>query len=185
MKRTVILLLLLCSCTFAQRADFFREDITFRLDSLRLDVDGYYWFTNHSGKPVTSEIYYPFPDYAGGMIDSVRLFNISDSKKTSYVSDGRKGIYFTMEIAPMDTILFQIGYRQELNKDSAVYILTSTQQWGKAISLAEYKLIVPDSVKVKRFSYPPLNSYKFEDFSLYYWKIKNFMPDKNMIFYFR
>lgn len=172
------------SFTFGQRTDFFKEDLTFRLDSVHFDVDGYYWFANHSDKPISSEIFYPFPYYTGGKIDSVRLYNISAGQKTRFRMEGINGISFILHIAPLDTVLFQIGYRQKLNSDSAVYILKTTKGWGKPIDWAEYKLIVPDYLSIKIFSYPPDKSYKIDNNTIYYWKKLNFMPDEDMIFYF-
>lgn len=175
---------LLSSSSFAQRADFFREDITFSLNRTNLDVDGYYWFTNHSEKTVESEIFYPFANYSNEKIDSIRLFNISKGEKVRFTKDENKGIYFRLNIAPHDTLLFQIGYRQTLSADSAVYILKTTQGWGKPIDLAEYKLVVPSSLPIKKFTYEPDRSYKIENSTVYYWKKEKFMPKEDMIFFF-
>jgi hypothetical protein len=148
----IFCLVLFFTCfAFGQRADFFKEDLTFRIDSVHFDVDGYYWFANHSGKPVVSDIFYPFPYYAGGKIDSIRLFNISAGQKTKFRLEGNNGISFIMHIAPLDTVLFQIGYRQKLNSDSAVYILKTTKGWGQPMDWAEHKLIVPDYINKKIF----------------------------------
>lgn len=180
----IFLLLFFTSFAFGQRADFFKEDLTFRLDNVYFDVDGYYWFTNHSDKPVISNIFYPFPHYAGGEIDSIRLYSISAGQKPKYRKEGNNGISFILYIAPLDTVLFQIGYRQKLISDSAVYILKTTKGWGKPIDRAEYKLIVPDYLTIKNFSYKPDKTYKIENNTIYYWKKLNFMPNEDMIFYF-
>ena len=184
MRNIFCVVFLICSTAFGQRADFFREDITFRLDSIHLNVEGYYWFANHSDKQVNSNIFYPFPNYHGEKIDSIRLYNISAGQETLYKLEGANGISFDLFIAPHDTALFRIGYRQKLFGDSAVYILRTTQGWGKPLVHAEYKLIVPASMKIKRFSYPPDKLYKIEKEKIYYWEMKNFMPVKDMIFYF-
>ena len=84
MKKTFYLLFLLSSFAFGQRADFFKEDITFHLDGVYLNVEGYYWFSNHSDKPVNSEIYYPFPHYSGEQIDSIQIYNILDKQETRF-----------------------------------------------------------------------------------------------------
>jgi len=184
MKNFVFIFFLFAITTSSQRADFFREDITFRLDSTYFEVEGYYWFANHSDKVVNSEIFYPFPDGQSGRIDSIRLFSISSGNIVGYKKEGCSGISFLMNIYPFDTLLFQIGYRQKVVCDSAIYILRSTRGWGKPIDLAEYKLIVPDSFRIKQFSYKPDKSYKMEKFMVYYWRKENFMPDKDMIFNF-
>jgi len=184
MKNFVFIFFLLAITTSSQRADFFREDITFRLDSTYFDVEGYYWFANHFAEMVKSEIFYPFPNGQSGTIDSIRLYNISSGNIVGYKKEGSSGISFLMSIDPFDTLLFQIGYRQKIIGDSAIYILRTTQGWGKPILLAEYKLIVPDSFRLKQFTYQPDKSYKMEKFIIYYWRKDNFMPDKEMIFSF-
>lgn len=184
MKKLLFILFFLCPAVFAQRADFYKEDITFRLNKVYLDVEGYYWFANHSDKQVHSNIFYPFPYYKGGEVDSIRLYNISAGQRTRYNLESVNGISFDLFIAPHDTVLFQIGYRQKLTGDSAVYILRTTKGWGKPLVHAEYKLIVPIDLKIINFSYPPDKLYKIELENIYYWKMDSFMPDKDMIFYF-
>jgi hypothetical protein len=178
------MILFFTSFSFGQRADFFKEDLTFRLDSVYFDVDGFYWFANHSNKPVISNIFYPFPYNAGSEIDSVRLYDISAGQKPRYRKEDNNGISFVLHVAPLDTVLFQIGYRQKLNSDSVVYILKTTKGWGKPMNWAEYKLIVPDYITIKEFSYPPDKTYKIEKNKIYYWKKLNFMPNMDMVFHF-
>lgn len=184
MLKAIGLLLLLSVVAFGQRAIFFKEDITFRLDGIHFHIEGYYWFANHSEKPVKSEIYYPFPTYAGAQIDSIRVYNISAGRETGFHQEDKFGISFMLHFASLDTILLQIKYRQKLKADSAVYILQTTRGWGKPLEDAEFKLITPVSVKIKKFSYPPDQSYELEKFRIYRWKWKDFMPTDDMIFCF-
>jgi hypothetical protein len=184
MKKVLYLLLFIYTFASGQRANFFMEDIAFRLNSVQMDVEGYYWFANDSSVPVNSDIYYPFPNYSNEKIDSIRLYNISAGQNTYYKCDDAHGISFNLFIAPHDTVIFQIGYRQNILGDSATYILRTTQWWGKPLIQAEYKLIVPDSMLIKRFSYLPVKSYKIQGDKIYYWKMDNFMPTFDMIFYF-
>jgi len=184
MKKTFYLLIILCSFSYGQRASFIKEDITFRLDSIHLNVEGYYWFCNDSPTDIASEIFYPFPYTYGEMIDSIRIFNISQGHKHSYQLEGYSGLSFNFYIAGHDTALFQIGYRQKLSKDSAVYILKTTQDWGKPLIHAEYKLLVPETFVIKHFSYPPNKSYEIQHEKIYYWEMNDFMPDRDMIFCF-
>lgn len=184
MKNFIFIFIFLGISASCQRADFFREDITFRLDSTYFDVEGYYWFANHSAEMVKSEIFYPFPTGQSGMVDSIRLFNISSGNIGKYKREGTFGISFSLILAPFDTLLFQIGYRQKVVCNSVIYILQTTQGWGKPIDLAEYKLIVPDYFRIKQFSYQPDKSYKMEKYNVYYWKKENFMPDQDMVFNF-
>lgn len=184
MKKIACFLFFVCLPIYGQRADFFREDVTFRLDGFFLNVEGYYWFLNHSSKPVHSNIFYPFPNYSGEKIDSIRLYNLSAGRETEFKRESKYGISFDLSIASFDTVLFQVGYRQELKGDSAVYILKTTQGWGQPIDRAEFRLVVPDSLIVKKFSYPPDKSYLIEKKKIYIWKMKDFMPVRDMVYYF-
>ncbi len=184
MNKILFFLILTSSTLLSQRANFFKEDITFRLDSTHLDVNGFYWFLNNNDKPVFSEIFYPIPITFGTKIDSIRLYNISAGQKTKYNLEAGSGISFNLFIQPKDTVLFLIGYRQKLSGDSAVYILKSTQVWGKPLKNAEYKLITSKSFTISGFSYKPEKIYSIEGKKIYYWKMKNFMPQKDMVFIF-
>lgn len=184
MKNIFYFLVVVCPFTYGQRADFCKEDITFHLDGVHLNVEGYYWLSNNSDNPVAGDIFYPFPNFSNEKIDSIRLYNISAGQKTRYRLDGMSGISFDLFISPHDTTIFQIGYRQELNSDSAIYILRTTQGWGKPLNHAEYKLLVPDTLVIKKFSYPPIKTYNIQSEKIYYWEMENFMPEHDMIFYF-
>ena len=184
MKKALYFIFIVSTISFAQRADFFKEDITFRLDSLHFDVEGYYWFANNSDKAVNSEIFYPFPDLPGGTIDSIRLFYITSGQLTVYKLEPKYGMTFNLFIPPKDTILYQIGYRQKLTGNSALYILRSTKAWGKPLQQAEYKLITSSRFIIKKFSYRPDKIYNIDNNKIYYWKKSSFMPVKDMIFYF-
>ena len=184
MKKYYLLFFFLSSTILAQTTDFFKEDITFYMDSIYFRVNGYYWFSNNSDKPIQNDIYYPFPNYSNEKIDSITVFNLSSGINTNFVHQGEHGISFDMFLEPHDTIIFQIKYRQELISDSAVYILRTTQNWLKPLKYSEYKLIVSKYFKISKFSYPPLRSYEIQNKKIYFWKMKNFMPLKDMIFYF-
>jgi hypothetical protein len=184
MKLIFFILLVFTSFFYAQRADFFKEDITFRLVNNYFGVEGYYWFTNHSGKQVNSNIFYPFPSISGKSIDSIYVFNITAGRQTYFINEDNNGISFNLSLAPLDTVIFQIGYRQKLNGDSAVYILKTTQGWNKPLESAEYKLIAPSTLNIRKFTCQPDTVYKIESYKIYYWKKKDFMPENDMMFYF-
>ncbi len=184
MKKYYLLLFILSSITFAQTTDFFKEDITFYMDSTYFSANGFYWFANNSGKPIQNNIFYPFPNNSNEKIDSIAVFNLSSERYINFIHEGKHGITFDMFIEPYDTVIFQIKYRQKLNSDSAVYILRTTQKWSKPLKYSEYKLIVSKSFKINKFSYTPLKSYEIQNKKIYFWKMKIFMPLKDMIFYF-
>ena len=176
--------MLLHSSVSAQRADFFKEDITFRLDGIHLRVEGYYWIANPSAKPVESEIYYPFPIHAGDQIDSIRIYDISAGREVGHNTEDTFGISFMLHVACHDSVLLLIRYRQKLLADSAVYILKTTRGWGKPLAEAEFKLITPDAFVIKKFTYAPDESFALDKLRIYLWKKKDFMPAEDMVFHF-
>lgn len=182
MKAITAALIFISSFLFGQRGDFFKEDITFRLSEGSLDVDGYYWFANSGSNPVNSEIYYPFASGSGKSIDSIRLYNITAGYRPGWKMEDSGGIYFQLNIPPRDTVLLQIGYRQKLSGRRAQYILQTTQAWGKPLDIADYKLVTPDTLTIKHFSYPPDKTYIIEKSKIYYWEKRHFMPGEDMIF---
>ena len=184
MRRTILFLIFICPLLNGQRANFYKESITFYLDSIHFSVEGYYWFSNNSNKLIYTNIFYPFPNFSNEKVDSISVFNISTSMFTKFNKEGEGGISFNLFIEPYDTALFRICYRQQLKSDSAIYILRTTRGWGKPLDNAEYNLIVPQSFVIKGFSYPPTKSYDIVDKKIYVWKMKNFLPIQDMIFYF-
>jgi len=150
-----------------------------------MDVDGYYFFANNANTPMTSDIFFPFPTRGSNTVDSIRVFDLSRGRKVNYQRDSDNGISFVLSLTPHDTGLVEIGYRQELSDDSAVYILKTTRAWDKPLMRAEYKLLVPDSLTMTGYSYQPVKSYEIEGKKIYYWEMENFMPARDMIFHFK
>lgn len=183
MHKLIYTLLFAYSIVFGQQINFFREDITFRLDGDYFRIEGFYWFSNRSDRAVTSEIYFPFPPHSGGRVDSIQIYDLTKGRET-WTREEEFGLAFIVHLEPADTSLFRIKYRQKLNSDSAVYILKTTKNWGKPLAVAEFKLIIPDSFVIKGFSYPPDQLYEIEKIKIYLWKREQFLPDRNMVFYF-
>ena len=184
MLRSIYSILLVCTSLAGQQISFDKEHITFYLDSEYLKVVGNYWFSNQTNEFVESDIYYPFPHSAGKAIDSIAVFDLSKINELPFQREDKYGISFYLVTEPLDTVICQIKYRQALNSDSAVYILESTKSWNRPLSSADFKLVIPDSMNIKKFSYLPDQSYEIDKFKIYVWKRKNFLPEQNMIFHF-
>ena len=65
-----------------------------------------------------------------------------------------------------------------------MYILTTTQYWGKPLEVVTYELITPADIIITSFSYPPDNRQEIGDEIIYFWRKENFMPERDMIFTF-
>lgn len=184
MKAAAVVLLFLASCAHAQELKFVREDITFYLNAASLRVDGYYWFHNTGSRDAETKIYYPINPKAG-RVDSAGVTNMSADRATGISDSSADGFGFTARIRSGDTAVYRIGYRQTVSGDSAMYILLSTRSWNSPLSLAEYRLVVSPPIEVIGFSYKPDTLYDVQGERIYYWKRVDFMPGRNMVFYFR
>ncbi|MBN2365234.1 MAG: hypothetical protein EH225_04315 [Calditrichaeota bacterium] len=180
-----IVILILNGIIFGQEMAFFQEDITFRIDNEYFQVDGFYWFSNKSGKRLEKSIYFPFGNSPHSKaIDSINVLNISKNTTADIINLSGRGFSFLLEVAPGDTEVYRIRYREELTCDSARYILTSTRRWNKPLEQAEYKLIVSGGVEITGFSIEADRIYGIDGERIYYWKRKEFMPENDMIFHF-
>ncbi len=184
MRILILVQLLLASVASGQAVDFFREDITFRLSSRSLVVDGYYWFCNHSDRNLERVIFYPLNGKAGS-VDSAGVSDAAGGEKKEIFDRTSEGFAFVLRLSADDTAVYRITYRQRISGDSAMYILRSTRTWNKPLEWAQYKLVVDSSLVITRFSYQPDKVYAIGDRTIYYWKRVRFMPDRDMVFHFQ
>ncbi len=165
--------------TKAQGLEFYREDLSFRLEQSHFIVDGLYFFCNVSNTPIESNIFYPFPiDSIYGEIDSILVEGVN-SESLAFIRN-KKGIYFKCNINEYGKNTIRIKYRQELLANKAEYILTTTKFWNKPFEIVNYRLTVAKELKIASISYPP-DSISGQT---YLWQKRDFMPTKDMIIEF-
>ena len=184
MRFLIVIIVLVNSCLIAQELDFYKEDLTFRLNKNYFKVDGLYWFANHSDQNIKSIIYFPFSEGIEN-IDSVEVFNLTKGQSGRKLNKHKMGISFLLEAAPNDTLIYNIKYNQKITCDSVQYILLTTKYWNKPLETAEYKLIIEDSLKLTGSSYEPDKFYKIDGQEILYWRKQKFMPQKDFIFHFK
>jgi len=63
-------------------------------------------------------------------------------------------------------------------------VIQTTQRWGKPLELAEFKLVVPDSLKIGKTAYPCHTMYRIEGEEIYFWRMEQSMPEKDMVFHY-
>jgi hypothetical protein len=185
MRNLLLLILIFVSINISksQNIEFYREDLTFKLSETHFTVDGLYYFCNVSSEDITKTIFYPFPiDSLYGIIDSVFVEN-EEKLPVKFFQEKNKGIYFKMNIPPYGIKKLRINYRQEIYKNKAEYILTTTKYWNKPFEIVNYKLIVPKEIKISSLSYKPDSTFSTNKNKVYLWQKKDFMPTKNMIIY--
>jgi hypothetical protein len=180
----VFILLFSPKAFFAQDLQFYKEDLTFTILDNFLKVDGYYYFCNVGDKIFKGNLYYPFPvdsNYYDN-IDSLKI-EMGNTVFTNLKLHHR-GVYIPILLESYKSIVYHITYRQKLLKNKAEYILTSTQQWNRPLESASYRLVIPESLKIKIFSYQPDSIKKDSNNTVFYWDRINFLPQKDMVFEF-
>ncbi len=169
---------------YSQVVDFFREDLSFKLNKEYFVVDGNYYFRNNSSLPITKIMIYPFPeDSLLGNVSAITCFNIADSiSATKKIFDSK--ITFTITIPANNIAIYKIGYRQDLLGSMAKYILTTTHQWKKPFEQASYTLIAKN-INIDSLSYIPDRVESFQDSTIFLWNKKNFMPNMDFEVFFQ
>lgn len=171
---------------FSQNLKFYREDLLFELKKNYFTVNGYYNFYNTEDKHIQQILFYPFPvDSLYGVVDSMSAIDIANKSMDVVVSKTADGLFFRVELGPYGVGKYKIYYRQQILKNKAEYILVTTQKWGIPFENAFYQLITPSTMEIISTSYQQDSIKHVKDKTIYYWTKKNFMPDRNMIFYFK
>jgi hypothetical protein len=161
--------LLLCSQNSLR---FVGERIDFEIDRAHFTTNGLYFLANVSDRGMERVIIFPFAENADS-INVKHVFNLKTKHKVDFnLLPG--AISFSLYFAPHDTIGVNVFYTQKTGPEN-IYILESTQAWGKALKSAKYSLQVDASVVVDGFSYPPDS----QDGNVYYWDKKDFYPKEN------
>lgn len=185
LRTTVLLFFLLLSClgVHSQRLDFFREDLTFQLDSTHFTVSGQYFFRNNTSSQKRSLISYPFPRLTDGpLFDTILVFSEENLAIPFQFHDTL--ISFEIRMQPGSEQAITIIYSQRHNGNYAKYILTTTKYWGKPLQLAEFKMVVPDYINILNYFEPPDKTSEFEGTSIYHWTRQNFLPANDFEIWF-
>jgi hypothetical protein len=170
-----------CSSASAQTTQFVREKITVRVHGTYCTLDASYYFRNHGASVAQCPIFYPllntktlpFPD---------SLFAAEDTSTTPLALNRTKdGVSFSIRIPPDETKCVRVWYRQRTPVKRFEYILTTTQLWGKPLELAEFIIIVPDSLQLTFKSIPVDKIVKHGSETEYHSVQRNFMPTANLV----
>jgi hypothetical protein len=187
MKRGLNLIIILFSIIhlYSQNPEFYHENIDFEIKGQYFYVKGDYYFSNSTKDSIKTILTYPFPsDKEYGEVDSVEVFNLSDLKNTNY-KIGKAAASFAIKLGPYSAKKYRISYRHKLLGNKAEYILLTTKHWHKAFERADYRLFVPENMKIDSISYKPDSTYVRNNKQVYVWHKSNFMPDKNFYVYYK
>lgn len=181
----IIVIVATASAIHAQEVEFYREDINFTISQSHFTVEGKYHFCNISTDSIRIPIMYPFPlDSLYGDVDSIQVVNLNTGEEMEFTNYRPRGIRFLLVLAPLEIAAYRIAYRQKLNAGRAEYILTTTRHWNKPFEIVNYSLTTPPDIKLDSCSYQPDSVSVSTAENQYFWKKRNFMPQKNMLFWF-
>ena len=159
---------------------FVREHITVTVAGGSCALDADYYFKNSARRPSGCTIFYPLINRSDlPYPDSI---SVADSAGAPIGFERTtEGIMFFLDLKSEETKKIRVRYRQRTPSQRFEYILTSTKAWGKPLELAEFRIVVPDSLKL--ISCSPVFDRKETIKNTVYYHIKRskFMPDSNLI----
>lgn len=175
-----IFFILLCinNIISAQKPEFFREEISFGIDTAFFSVDGDYYFRNSSDKFHSYTIAYPIPGNSSeDPIDMISVFDQDDPANPLKIDIHDTIVNFLLKMPPQSVKTIKVFYRQRHNGHFARYILLTTKWWEKPFESAAYNLTVGKETDIHDFSIKPDKSIVFGETEVFYWERENFMPE--------
>lgn len=169
-----------------QIVTFYRENMTFQLDSAHMEVNGDIYFRNNSGETVEKTFFFPVSCHGQSIkVDSIFVFDVS---RNSYIKPARKniaGILFSMNFSPKEEKKLKVRYIQDHDGRTTGYIVTKIKYWNAPLAQGNYKLIVNNpKFVIDSTSFKPDNTSVVDGKTTLTWHKSNFMPEKELCFYF-
>jgi hypothetical protein len=146
-----------------------------------LCVQGEYFFASKSGEPLSTPVAYPFP------VDSLHAFPHvirveQKGKLLPFEPQVRSAtIVFPLKLDKNETSCVTISYRQKLSRPKARYIITTTQTWGEPLAWGYYRIAMPSGAALSYLSYPSDSVFSRADSTIYEFRKKNFMPERDIV----
>lgn len=146
-------------------------------------VVGVYHIRNATDRRAETGIIYPFPvDRDHAPPHTVRVWEMTDE---GYRTKGfiRRDADFlmTLDLAPQETRVFRVEYVQRIRKRQAVYIVTTTQQWERAIDIAEFEFRVPAALEGVELSFEPDRTEDRGDTLVHFMRQEGFFPTEDLV----
>jgi hypothetical protein len=181
---TIIFLLFTTNSILAQEVEFFREDLTFRLEDGFFAVEGDYFFRNTTDREVKKLLFYPLPESKiYGDITSLNI-NLKGNSTSMITGSSEEGAAFKLKLGPGEEATYRINYVQKLRSNEARYIITTTRHWGKGLEFATYRLDCSASIFLDSISIIPDTIFMEKRRYHYLWDREDFMPEVDFIFQF-
>lgn len=167
---TILIFIIPLNSLAQPKLQFVGESIDFAISKEQFSVNGIYIFSNSSESEIKQTILFPFAEGADSLIVK-RIFNLTYSENLNF-QQLNDAVAFKIVVLPKDTIKVNIAYSQNTEKEN-VYVLESTQTWGKALKRADYSLTIDSSVQIDNLSLRPDTLIN----NVYYWNKQDFYPN--------
>lgn len=161
---------------------FHREHVTVEPSDRRVRVVGVYYFRNESDRPLATAIEYPFPVDRNHMMPfRIRVWEEAEEGLTPLgFTRADASVRWQMQFAPREERIVRVEYVQEIKRNRAVYIVTTTHAWGRPIELAEFEFRVPAHLEDVELSFEPDHVSVSGDTVVYYMRATDFLPDSDL-----
>lgn len=167
-----------------QSISFFKETLSFKLNRDSFEVDGLYYFRNHTNTEIRQVMFYPFPDVEQyGKIKSIEIKTEGDTA-SQILSISEKGALFRLFMDPNSEVIYHIRYSQFLQSNQAKYIITTTRKWGEGFEQADYNMEFTEAIEIDSVTIKPDSIVQKQNLTKYFWHRENFMPEVDFIFWF-
>lgn len=161
---------------------FKKENITVSIIACdTLEVQGIYFFENRDSSSATMMIHYPFPvDDSWQYPHLISVENLSERKPVDFITK-RDGVNWYLSLPPLSVDSTKVIYRQRVFRLRGRYILTTTQDWGKPLEKAAFKVVVPENSTLTYWSFQS-DSVSVKNGQVIYqaWK-ENFYPEEDLM----
>ncbi len=90
------------------------------------------------------------------------------------------GYVLTLVFEPREEKVFKVEYVQRIRKPHAVYIVTTTREWERAIEVAEFEFRIPAELDGVELSFEPDRTESRGDTLVHYMRQEQFYPDEDL-----
>ena len=133
--------------------EFYKEKITMIINDGEFTILGSYYFRNNTDSDRPMPIVFPFHiDDSTHYPYEIMVFTneVGGLIKTLDFEENRErgSIRVPIPMKAHETTIWNIQYKQKIDKPQATYILKSTQAWGKPLEDALYKIDIPNDIDI-------------------------------------
>lgn len=164
--------------------NFEAEELSFSLEKGFWEMDGLFYFANYTAEPVSKVIFFPVPQDSLNLAPELISLGLSlaDSLAScTLLNQFEEGFTFSLSMPEQHFCAVRIVYRQKLLGNTAKYIISSANTWGKPLRFASYSLRLGKGLELSKL--PFANPVHKE--GLLYWEFRDFRPETEFELQFR